>query len=366
MATADGFRLPPGSMQAAKSPQPVPSLPSMRARRLGPPTVNRLLRPIAAALIGTALIAGTAQAQNPSSAPGAPPAAGTAAEPSQKPKTAKAKQKPQAPLSLTNPSTGKSPPRKAQSSKPVPGQAPAGKPPSGKPPAANPPPRPPGEVGAVPPPAPPSTPQSPPPPAQVQPMTPIIAQPSPPRPGQPPFNAKQIALLERISNYLSNLRSLVGEFKQIAPDGKQSSGDFYLLKPGRVRFDYNPPNPIELIADGRSVVVRDRNLASQDVMAISQTPLRFLLADRIDLLRDTNVVAVYGDNVFSTVVIEERQIVRGTYRVMLMFDARTMELRQWVVTDPQGRDTTVVVYNLDTVTKPDPELFKIDYTRYVR
>ncbi|HWP27614.1 MAG TPA: outer membrane lipoprotein carrier protein LolA [Xanthobacteraceae bacterium] len=197
-------------------------------------------------------------------------------------------------------------------------------------------------------------------------MTPIIAQPSPPRPGQPQLNAKQIALLERISNYLSNLRSLVGEFKQIAPDGKQSSGDFYLLKPGRVRFDYNPPSPIELIADGRSVVVRDRNLASQDVMAISQTPLRFLLADRIDLLRDTNVVAVYGDNVFSTVVIEERQIVRGTYRVMLMFDARTMELRQWVVTDPQGRDTTVVVYNLDTVTKPDPELFKIDYTRYLR
>ncbi len=197
-------------------------------------------------------------------------------------------------------------------------------------------------------------------------MTPIIAQPSPPRPGQPPLNAKQLALLERISNYLSNLRTLVGEFKQIAPDGKQSSGDFYLLKPGRVRFDYNPPSPIELIADGRSVVVRDRNLASQDVMAISQTPLRFLLADRIDLLRDTNVVAVYGDNVFSTVVIEERQIVRGTYRVMLMFDARTMELRQWVVTDPQGRDTTVVVYNLDTVTKPDPELFKIDYTRYVR
>jgi outer membrane lipoprotein-sorting protein len=319
--------------------------------------------------MATALVISSVAAQNP------PPASGTPAtsvppESAPKPKTAKPKPKPQAPLSLSAPSTGKSPSRKkTQSSKSSATEMPATKPADGKPPPASQAQRPPGDIGAAPPsmqPSPPTAAQSAPPPAPTQPMAPIIAQPSPPRPGQPPLNAKQIALLERISNYLSNLRTLVGEFKQIAPDGKQSSGDFYLLKPGRVRFDYNPPSPIELIADGRSVVVRDRNLASQDVMAISQTPLRFLLADRIDLLRDTNVVAVYGDNVFSTVVIEERQIVRGTYRVMLMFDARTMELRQWVVTDPQGRDTTVAVYNLDTVTKPDPELFKIDYTRYVR
>lgn len=173
-------------------------------------------------------------------------------------------------------------------------------------------------------------------------------------------------LVDRVSNYLTNLRTLVGAFKQVAPDGSRTEGDFYLLKPGRVRFDYNPPSPTELVADGRSVAVRDRNLASQDVYPISQTPLRFLLADRIDLLKDTNIVAVYGDNVFVTVVIEEKQIVRGTYRLMLMFDARNMQLKQWVVTDPQGMDTTVAVYNLDANTKPDPDMFKIDYTRYVR
>jgi outer membrane lipoprotein-sorting protein len=317
--------------------------------------VSRPLCAFAAALIGIALIAAGAKAQNPPSpAAAAPPAASAPSEPEFKTKTAARKPKPQAPLSLSDPVQSKPKTRKTQPRKTPPSKTQTSKPPARKPPA-----------GAKPPPAPPPAAQtSPPRPAQA--MAPIIAQPSPPRPGQPPLNAKQVELLERISHYLSNLRTLVGEFKQVAPDGKQSAGDFYLLKPGRVRFDYNPPSPTELIADGRSVAVRDRNLASQDVMAISQTPLRFLLADRIDLLRDTNVVAVYGDNVFSTVVIEERQIVRGTYRVMLMFDARTMELRQWVVTDPQGRDTTVAVYNLDTVTKPDPELFKIDYTRYDR
>ena len=155
------------------------------------------------------------------------------------------------------------------------------------------------------------------------------------------FDTRQRAIVERVSNYLSNLRTLVGEFKQVAPDGSRTAGDFYLLKPGRVRFDYNSPSPVELIADGKSVAVRDRTLASQDLYPISQTPLRFLLADRIDLLRDTNLIAVYGDNIFLTVVLEERQIVSGNYKVMLIFDAQNLQLKQWVVTDPQGMDTTV-------------------------
>lgn len=181
-----------------------------------------------------------------------------------------------------------------------------------------------------------------------------------------PFDARQRTIIDRVSASLSNIRTLVGEFYQVAPDGSRSQGEFYLQKPGRLRFDYNPPSPVEVIADGRSVAVRDRDLATQDLYPISQTPLRFLLADRIDLLRDTNVVAVYADDVFVSVVIEERQIVRGKYRVMLMFSARDFQLKQWTVTDPQGYDTTVAVYNLDPNTPPDPELFKIDYTRYLR
>jgi len=203
-------------------------------------------------------------------------------------------------------------------------------------------------------------------PTAPPPTAPLIAQPSPPRPGQPTLNAKQVMLVERISNSLSNLRTLVGEFKQVGADGSRTEGEFYLMKPGRVRFDYSAPSPVEIIADGKSVAVRDRNLANQDLYPISQTPLRFLLADHIDLLRDSNIVAVYGDDVFATVVIEERQIARGTYRVMLMFGAKDYQLKQWVVTDPQGQDTTVALYNLDPNTKPDPELFRIDYTRYAR
>jgi outer membrane lipoprotein-sorting protein len=180
------------------------------------------------------------------------------------------------------------------------------------------------------------------------------------------FDAKQRALADRVSAYLSSVRQLQGKFVQVGPDGSKSEGEFFLQKPGKVRFDYNPPNPIEMIADGQSVVVRDRKLATQDLYPLSQTPLRFLLADRIDLMRDTNLIGVYADDVFVTVVIEERQIIAGTHRVMMMFGAQDYQLRQWTVTDPQGYDTTVAVYNLDTRTQPDPNMFRIDYTRQIQ
>jgi outer membrane lipoprotein-sorting protein len=180
------------------------------------------------------------------------------------------------------------------------------------------------------------------------------------------FDARQRGLADRVSTYLSGVRQLHGKFVQVGPDGGKSEGEFFLQKPGKIRFDYNPPSPIELIADGSSVVVRDRKLATQDLYPLSQTPLRFLLADRIDLLRDTNLVGVYADDVFVTVVIEESQILGGTHRVMLMFGAQDQQLRQWTVTDPQGYDTTVAVYNLDSKIQPDPNMFRIDYTRQIQ
>jgi outer membrane lipoprotein-sorting protein len=177
------------------------------------------------------------------------------------------------------------------------------------------------------------------------------------------FDAKQRALLDRISLYLSSVQTMGGNFVQIGPDGGRTEGTFYIQKPGKVRFEYNAPSPISIVADGSSVVVRDRKLATQDLYPLSQTPLRYLLADRIDLIRDTNVTSVTADDTFDTVVIEEKQLVVGTSRLMMMFDAKDLTLKQWTVTDPQGFDTTVAVYNLDFAKKPDPNLFVINYDR---
>ncbi len=296
------------------------------------------------ALLSTlsALAACTAMIAAASAQPLPPPPPNTSAAtpaPAAPVKPKKPKPKPKTPLAFDKkplvpaPGTSHAPP--ATGLAPAPGTGPG---------AASMAPRPPGDIGTSAP------------PASAAPLSKSAAA----------LDPRQRAIVERISAYLTNLRTLIGEFKQVAPDGSRTQGEFYLMRPGKLRFEYADPSPILLVADGRSVIVRDRNLATQDEVLISQTPLRFLLADRVDLLRDTNIVAVYGDNIFNTVVIEESQIMRGNYRVMLMFDAQRGQLKQWVVTDPQGQDTTVAVFNLDTTTKPDPDLFRIDHTRYVR
>jgi outer membrane lipoprotein-sorting protein len=178
------------------------------------------------------------------------------------------------------------------------------------------------------------------------------------------LNPEQRAIIERVNNYLTGMQVLSGKFVQVGPDGRKTQGNFYISKPGKVRFEYDDPSPIELVADGTSVVVRDRKLATQDVYPLSQTPLRFLLADKVDLMKDSSLTAVYADDVFTTVVVEERNGIVGTSRLMLMFDAKNMQLKQWTVTDPQGYDTTVAVYNLDTARRPDPNMFRIDYNQY--
>jgi outer membrane lipoprotein-sorting protein len=180
------------------------------------------------------------------------------------------------------------------------------------------------------------------------------------------LDPQQRAVVDKVSAYLSSVQGLTGDFIQVGPDGRRTKGQFFISKPGKVRFEYDPPSPIDIIADGQSVVVRDRNLATQDLYPLSQTPLRFLLSDHVDLAKDTNLVALYTDDVFITVVVEEKNALVGTSRLMIMFSATDLALKQWTVTDPQGYDTTVAVYNLDTSKRPDPNLFKIDYTRNIK
>ena len=183
------------------------------------------------------------------------------------------------------------------------------------------------------------------------------------QPGGGAFDAGQRALIDRVNVYLMSIQLLTGDFVQVGSDGRRVEGKLYLQKPGRIRFEYNPPSPIELVADGSSVVVRDRKLMTQDLYPLSQTPLRFLLADRIDLMKETNVISVSADDTFLSLLIEEKQTIGGTHKVLLMFNAKDTQLKQWTITDPQGFDTTVALYNLETPKRLDPAMFVINYER---
>ena len=178
------------------------------------------------------------------------------------------------------------------------------------------------------------------------------------------LDQRQVNSLERVTKFFNSTATLVGKFHQIGPDGSKTEGTFFMQRPGRVRFQYEEPSPIELISDGSSIAVRNRTLATQDVYPLSQTPLRFLLAEKIDLLRESSITNVFQDDLFVTIVIEEKSQVAGTHRLRMLFGAKDNQLKQWTITDPQGFDTTVSVYDLDAKTRPDPALFRIDFTRY--
>jgi outer membrane lipoprotein-sorting protein len=169
--------------------------------------------------------------------------------------------------------------------------------------------------------------------------------------------------IEQVNAYLNSLVQLSGNFSQTGPDGKRADGRLYVHRPGRLRFEYNPPSQLEIIADGKSVVLRDRRLASQQLYPLGQTPLKFLVADRIDLRRDTTVkrAELKGDSYL--VVVTDKATFGGTSEIALVFDAKITALRYWVVTDPQGYNTTVTLSNLDNGKRLDDKLFVIDYQR---
>ncbi len=171
----------------------------------------------------------------------------------------------------------------------------------------------------------------------------------------------QVAI-QRANEDFNSADTLIGDFVQTAADGRRAEGKLYIQRPGKMRFEYASPATLEVISDGTSVAVRDRKLNTQDLYLISQTPLKFLLKRQIDISRDTKVLNVASESLGTSIVIEDKATLGGTSRIKLVFDAN-FSLKQWLITDPQGYDTRVALFNVDRTRKPDADLFKINTER---
>lgn len=212
--------------------------------------------------------------------------------------------------------------------------------------------------------------------ALAQQAAPVTVLPPPRPPGmdaktQPAASTAQPAAPQRsdreviglANGWLNSVTTLQADFTQVAADGRRSEGTLAVQKPGRMRFEYAAPATIEIIADGTSVAIRDRKLKTQDLYALMQTPLKFLLKENIDLSRDTRVLQIDQNATATVVFIEDKATLGGTSRIRLVFDPQSFALKQWTVTDPQGYDTLVSLFNVDLETKPSPALFKINTER---
>ena len=169
--------------------------------------------------------------------------------------------------------------------------------------------------------------------------------------------------IKRANAYLNSIGTLVSDFVQTGADGRKIAGKLYLQKPGRLRFDYARPSPLEIIADGTSVAIRNRRLNTQDVYFISQTPLKFLLKSNIDLAKDTKILDVTSSGDSTSIRIEDRATLGGTSRLTLVFKTSDFSLIRWAVNDAQGGDTAVALSNVDLQQKPEASLFRINFER---
>ena len=174
------------------------------------------------------------------------------------------------------------------------------------------------------------------------------------------FTPSQQTALFHINSYFNSFQTMEGKFIQFGPHGEQSEGVFYLSRPGKIRFHYAPPVKLDVIADGRNVAIRDTRTATQDYYPLGKTPLRYLLAQNINLTSDKLISEVREEpDLIAVIIVENSTFVKG--KLTLIFDPKSYHLKQWIVTDAQGLNTSVAIYDVATNQRTDPNLFKINY-----
>jgi outer membrane lipoprotein-sorting protein len=204
--------------------------------------------------------------------------------------------------------------------------------------------------------------------ALAQPAPLSLAPPNPAAAPKTPTTAPAVSgqdAVQRANAYFNASPTMIGDFVQVSSQGRRLEGKVYVQRPGRMKFEYAKPATVEVVSDGTSVAIRDRKLHTQDLYLIGQTPLKFLTKERIDISRDTKVLDIKNDANAVSILIEDKATLGGTSRIKLVFDPGSFSLKQWMVTDPQGVETVVSLFNVDFTNKPDPELFKINLERMI-
>jgi len=198
------------------------------------------------------------------------------------------------------------------------------------------------------------------------------AQPSPPPPAavaapapQDDFpapieltGADRSRVLADASRALDSVRALQGRFRQVSPDGQVRTGALYLQRPGRLRFEFDPPSPLTIVSDGVSVAINDTAMRTSNQIPLRATPLYFVLKSTINLEKDARITQVTRQD--QTLLITARDKSGQTDgEITLSLDMSTKGLRRWRIVDGQGQITQLTLIDARPVGKIDPKLFVI-------
>ncbi|MDE1996044.1 MAG: outer-membrane lipoprotein carrier protein LolA [Rhizobiaceae bacterium] len=166
-------------------------------------------------------------------------------------------------------------------------------------------------------------------------------------------------IAQAIADHFASIKTMKGGFLQIGPRGDQMSGSFFIQRPGKLRFNYDPPSRMRVISDGNNVQVINDQTRTNNMYQLSKTPLSLLLANKIDLSADM-VRSVENQSDLTRITLGNHTVF-GDATIAMLFDSKTYDLRQWTVIDPQGKTTDVIINNVKTNLSFDDSVFKIDY-----
>lgn len=166
---------------------------------------------------------------------------------------------------------------------------------------------------------------------------------------------QETADLRRVAAYLDSIHTMTARFRQSSSGGGTATGSLWMARPGRMRFEYDPPSPILLIADRFYVYYVDKQLAEMSKVGLKSTPAWFLLRDPITF--DDLVVTRFerSANALAITVVEPTEPDKGS--LTMVFSSQPLALRQWTIVDQQRKTTTVSISDVQFGVALDPELF---------
>jgi outer membrane lipoprotein-sorting protein len=162
---------------------------------------------------------------------------------------------------------------------------------------------------------------------------------------QATLSSEDQADLERIQAYLNNIKVINGVFEQTNPDGSTSTGKIWLSRPGKMRFEYDPPTKMLIVCDGDFIEVNDGAANDIQFVAVKDTPAWLILRDGITLSGDVTVTHFErGQKSFRVTVIQNND--KSDSALTMVFSDTPLLLKQWTVSDPQRGNTSVSLLDL--------------------
>jgi len=177
-----------------------------------------------------------------------------------------------------------------------------------------------------------------------------------PPPKSAALSADQKADVDRVQAYLNGIRTLASRFEQVSSDGGTATGQLWLARPGRMRFEYDPPVPVLLVANGKNIFYYDKELQQVSELRVEDTPAGFLLRDQIALSGDVTLTKFeHKPGAIRLTMVETSEPGQGS--ATLVLDDKPLQLRQWTIVDPQQKEVTVALTEPHYGAPVDEKLF---------